>query len=173
MVRIDYNQPGFRTSLTGTQRLFHRGSLCPSSPEVLEGKASDILPLGAPQMCAEATPNQCMGFTSSSPCVLSLDFCSSHKGQPGKGLPSLEGMDTEAQGGSEWPKTTLPHGGKVGKKEATLLTATSVFFATHLRVSKPWLKQCLKCEMVFVGFSQNELAEKKKKIGAPALCSEF
>lgn len=27
--------------------------------------------------------------------------------------------------------------------------------------------------MVFVGFSQNELAEKKKKIGAPALCSEF
>lgn len=71
------------------------------------------------------------------------------------------------------PRPPFPMEEKLGKKEATLLTATSVFFATHLHVSKPWLKQCLKCEMVFVGFSQNELAEKKKKIGAPALCSQF
>lgn len=114
MVRIDYNQPGFRTSPTGKQRLLHRGSLCPYSPEVLRGRAS-----GSPQMRAKATPNQCMGFTSSSPCALSLDFCSSHKRQPGKGLPSLERMDTETQGEVSGPIPPCPMEVKLGKRGHT------------------------------------------------------
>ena len=67
-------------------------------------------------MRAEATPNQCMGFTSSSPCALSLDFFSSHKRQPGKGLPSLERMDTEAQGEVSGPRPPCPMEVKLGKK---------------------------------------------------------
>ena len=149
-MRIGYNQSGFRTSLTGTQRLLHRRFLCPNSPEVLGGRTGDILPLGAPQKTAVAAPNQCMGLKSSSPRALSLDFSKSRKRQPGRGLPSLEGMDTEAQGEVSGPRPPCPMDVKLGKKKATLLTATSVFFATHLRVSKPWQKRCLECEMGFV-----------------------
>ena len=115
-MRIDYNQPGFRTSLTGTQRLLHRGSFCPDSPEVLGGRTGDILPLGAPQKPAAAAPNQCTGLTNSSPCALSFDFSSSRKRQPGRGLPSLEGMDTEAQGEVSGPRPPCPMDVKLGKK---------------------------------------------------------